>query len=93
MMMMTLTRFLDQQVETHRQTLQFIPFYKAKLQQKEGTLPELKVFFSTIKTVKTATEEKEFFQCHVHIAEEGKPSQTYFKIISLGNHLLERYKS
>ena len=89
-MMITLTRFLDQQGETYRQTLQFIPFYKARLQHGEGTLPEFKVFFSTIETVKPATEETEFLQCHVHIAEEGKPSQTYFKIMVFGNHLLER---
>lgn len=49
--MMELTRFLDEKVETYRQTIQFMPFYKARLQQKEGTLPEFKVSFSTIAAV------------------------------------------
>lgn len=87
---MMFTRLLDQQVETYRQTLQFIPFYKARPQQKEGILPEFKVFFSNVETAKLATEEKEFLQFHVHIAEESKSSRTYFKIMALRNHLLER---
>ena len=55
---MELTKYLDEQVETYRQTIEFMPFYKARLQQKERPLPELKVAFSKIVTVKPATEEK-----------------------------------
>ena len=45
---MELTKYLDEQVETYRQTIAFMPFYKARLQQKEGPLPEFKVSFSTL---------------------------------------------
>lgn len=89
---MELTRFLDEKVEACRQNIQFMPFYKARLQQKEGTLPEFKVDFSTIETVKPPTEEKKFLQFLVNIDEEGKPSMNYFKIMAMGNRLLASYR-
>ena len=88
--MMELTRFLEEKVETCGQNIQFMPFYKARLQQKEGTLSEFNVSFSTIETVKPGTEEKEFLQFLVNIDEEGKPSMNYFKIMAMGNRLLDK---
>lgn len=81
---MELTKYLDEQVGTYRQTIEFMPFYKARLQQKEGPLPEFKVSFSNIVTVKPATEEKEFLQFLV------KPSKNYSKIMALGSHLMDK---
>ena len=76
---MELTKYLDEQVETYRQTIEFMPFYKARLQQKEGPLPEFKVSFPNIVTVKPATKEKEFLQFLVNIGEEDKPSKNLFQ--------------
>ena len=33
---MELTKYLDEQVEMYLQTIEFMPFYKARLQQKQG---------------------------------------------------------
>lgn len=87
---MELTKYLDEQVETYRQTIEFMPFYKARLQQKEGHLPEFKVSFSNIVTVKRATEEKELLQFLVNIGEENKPSKNYSKIMALRSHLMDK---
>ena len=87
---MELTKYLDEQVETYRQTTAFMPFYKARLQQKEGPLPEFKVSFSNIVTVMPATEEKEFLQFLVNIGEGDKPSKNYSKIMALGSHLMDK---
>ena len=59
-------------------------------QVETGPLPEFKVSFSNIATVKPATEEKEFLQFLVNIGEEDKPSKNYSKIMALGSHLMDK---
>ena len=87
---MELMRFLDQKVEEYRQFQHFWPFYKARLQQKEGTLPEFKVDFSTIGTEKPPKEEKEFYHLFIHFRGEEKPNKNYFTIMALGSQLMNK---
>ena len=87
---MQLMRFLDQKVEEYRQFQHFWLFYKARLQHKEGTLPEFKVDFSTIGTEKPPTEEKEFYHFFIHFREEKKPNKNYFRIMALGSQLMNK---
>ena len=90
---MELTSFLDQKVEVYKQFQRFWPFYKARLQHKEGTLPEFMIDFSTIGTEKPPSEGKEFYHFFIHFREEENPSKKYFRIMALGSQLIEKLQS
>lgn len=84
-------RFLRDAVETYRQRLVFLPFLQARLQLKQGSLPEFKVSFKIESTVKTKPEglaEKEFIRLKINIDEDFKPGKNHSKVIALGNRLM-----
>ena len=87
---MELTRFIEKKVEEYRQFQSFWPFYKARLQPQDGTLPEFKVDFSPIGTEKPPTEDKEFFQFFVHFKEEDHLNKNHGRIMALGTQLMDK---
>ena len=77
---MELMRFLDQKVEEYRQFQHFWPFYKARLQHKEATLPEFKVDFSTIELEQRNLQQKRRNSITFSCTLEKRKNQT--RIIS-----------
>ena len=53
---------LERQVQDMQQFMLFWPYYKARLQHREGRQPDFKTNFSPIGPEKPSTDEKEFYQ-------------------------------
>jgi len=87
---MELTRFIEKKVEEYRQFQRFWPFYKARLQHKEGTLPEFMVDVSTVGTEKPKSGDKEFYHFFIHFREEENPNKNHFRTMALGSQLMEK---
>ena len=89
--MMENMSFLRDIVKTYRQRLEFLPFLRARLQQKQGNIPEFKVCFSIIGAAKPTIKgsaEKEFILLKVNIDKDVKPGKNCSKAIDLGNRLM-----
>ena len=89
--MMENMSFLRDIVKTYRQRLEFLPFLRARLQQKQGNIPEFKVCFSIIGAAKPTIKgsaEKEFILLKVNFDEDVKPGKNYSKAIARGNRLM-----
>ena len=87
------TPSLERQVRDMLQFHHFWSHYKARLQHKEGTLPEFKVDFSPIGPEKPSTDEKEFYQFFIHFSPEETPNKDYFSRTALGNQLMKTLSS
>ena len=75
------TPILERQVRDMLQFSLFWSYYKTRLQHKEGTLPEFKVDFSTIGPEKPSTDDKDFYQCFIHLStlkSRGSTKQRLF---------------
>ena len=83
------TPSLERQVRDMLQFQHFWSHYKARLQHKEGTLPEFQVDFSPIGPEKPSTDEKEFYQFFIHFSPEETPNKDYFSRTALGNQLMK----
>ena len=84
---------LERQGQDMQQFMLFWPYYKARLQHREGRQPEFKTNFSPIGPEKPSTDEKEFYQFFIHFSPEETPNKDYFSRTALGNQLMKTLSS